>query len=117
MGENDPATQEQIELFLKTREIRDQTDDSFSKVMDECNTILEDAKKQILQAAADMHNVHRQELNDLERDIRGTLVWNHEARTKMKLELEETQSRAQGLFSQLLMTVSQPMFVGQKREE
>lgn len=100
---------EQLELFLKTREIRDEADERFSNAMDECNTALENAKKSILQAAADMHNMHREELDYLESEIKQTLVWNHQVRSKMKRELEETRTRAQGLFSQLLMTVSQPL--------
>lgn len=109
LAENEPAALEQVELFLKTREIRDEADERFSNVMDECNTALENAQKRILQAAADMHNMHREELDYLESEIKQTLVWNHQVRSKMKRELEETRARAQGLFSQLLMTVSQPL--------
>ena len=109
LGENDPAALEQVDIFLRAREIRDEADEHFSSVMDECNTMLENTKKQILQAAADMHNMHREELDYLEAEIKQTLLWNHQMRTKMKRELEETRTRAQGLFSQLLMTVSQPL--------
>jgi len=120
LRENGPAAQDQVEIFLKAREIRDEADDRFSSVMDECNTMLEATKKQILQAAADMHNMHREELDYLETEIKQTLVWNHQVRTKMKQELEETQNRAQGLFSHLLMTVSQPLKFfagGSKRDD
>jgi hypothetical protein len=109
LGENEPATLEQVDIFLRAREIRDEADERFSSVMDECNIMLDNTKKQILQAAADMHNMHREELDFLEAEIKQTLVWNHQIRTKMKRELEETRTRAQGLFSQLLMTVSQPL--------
>lgn len=112
LGENEPAAQEQVDFFLRAREIRDEADERFSSVMDECNTMLENTKKQILQAAADMHNIHREELDYLESEIKQTLLWNHQIRTKMKRELEETRTRAQGLFSQLLMTVSQPLTLG-----
>ena len=109
LAENEPAALEQVELYLKAREIRDEADEHFSNVMDECNTALENAQKRILQAAADMHNMHREELDYLESEIKQTLVWNHQVRSKMKRELEETRARAQGLFSQLLMNVSQPL--------
>jgi len=109
LGESEPAAKEQIELFLRTREIRDEADETFSAAMDECNIRMEEAKKKILQAAADMHNFHRERLDNLEVDIKHTVVWNHQLRTKMKKELEETRSKAQGLFSQLLMSVSQPL--------
>jgi hypothetical protein len=109
LGDNEPAARQQVELFLRTRELRDEADERFSVVMDECHTLFETAKKQMLQAAADVHNMHRDELDYLEAEIKQTLVWNHQVRMKMRQELEESRTRAQGMFSQLLQTVSHPM--------
>lgn len=113
LGANDPNAQAQIDMFLKAREMRDQADDHFSHTMDDCHNRLEATKKQILQAVANVHNLHRTELDYLEADIKSTLIWNHKARTEMTAQLEETRNRAQGLFQQLLMNVSaQPLFGG-----
>lgn len=100
---------EQIELFLKTREIRDEADSRFAAAMDECNASMEKAKEEILQAAADIHHFHQEQLDNLEAEIKQRVVWNNQLRKQMKKDLEETRSKAQGLFSQLLMSVSQPM--------
>eukprot|EP00545_Synedropsis_sp_CCMP1620_P005913 CAMPEP_0119015198 /NCGR_PEP_ID=MMETSP1176-20130426/10608_1 /TAXON_ID=265551 /ORGANISM="Synedropsis recta cf, Strain CCMP1620" /LENGTH=242 /DNA_ID=CAMNT_0006968469 /DNA_START=91 /DNA_END=819 /DNA_ORIENTATION=+ len=105
LGATDPNAQAQIDLFLKAREMRDQADDSFSHTMDDCHNRLEATKKAILQAVANVHNLHRTELDYLEADIKSTLLWNHKARTEMTAQLEETRNRAQGLFQQLLMNV------------
>jgi hypothetical protein len=86
--------------------MRDQADDHFSHAMDDCHARLEATKKAILQAVANVHNLHRTELDYLEADIKSTIVWNHKARTEMTAQLEETRNRAQGLFQQLLMNVS-----------
>mmetsp|Transcript_28153 Transcript_28153/g.41585 ORF Transcript_28153/g.41585 Transcript_28153/m.41585 type:complete len:236 (-) Transcript_28153:1032-1739(-) len=109
LGENEPVVKEQIELFLKTREIRDEADSRFAVAMDECNASMEKAKEQILQAAADIHHFHQERLDNLEAEIKQRVVWNHQLRTQMTKELEDTRSKAQGLFSQLLMSVSQPL--------
>jgi hypothetical protein len=111
LGENDPTRQDHIQLFLKARELRDETDEKFMNLLDECNTLLEDSKKRILQSVADIHNIYSKEMDQLEGDIKQTMVWNHQVSSKMKNDLEETRNRAQGLFSHLLMSVVNPFAV------
>jgi len=109
IAQHEPA-QTDVPVFLSARDHRDAADERFAAMLDECHKALHQAVDDLLNTAADIHNVQREKLDALELQLKTDFVCNEEARATMQRRLEESATAAQGLFAKLLMRVSQPLF-------
>ena len=96
-------------IFLAAREKLKAAEDQFAAALDEINAALKQSIDDLLNTAANIHNIQLEKLEALEADLKHSFVGNHEARVEMQTNLEQSAKNAQGLFAQLLMRVSQPI--------
>jgi hypothetical protein len=108
LAQSEPAATD-IPIFLGAHSRKEAADERFAAVLDECHSSLHDCVDALLQTVADVHNLHSNQMEAMEADIRHNLVCNDEARAQMQLRLQESATAAQGLFAKLLQRVTEPL--------
>jgi len=108
ISKHEPA-QTDVPIFLSARDHRDEAYARFGAALDECHASLKHSVDELLSTAASIHHVHSEKLDELEIAIKDHFVGNEAKRDAMHRKLQESATAAQGLFSQLLMRVSQPL--------
>ena len=106
IASHEPAKTD-VPIFLAARDRRSAADERFAIALDECHASLKQSIDILLGVAAEIHNVQSEKLDNLEMQLKQDFSDNDEARRNMQKKLEESASLAQGLFSQLLMRLSQ----------
>lgn len=104
LSQHEPAKTD-VATFLQARATQDAADERFAAFLDDCHASFKQCLDDLLQTAADVHTLHRERLDALEGEIRQTVVWNEEMRSRMHQKLEEGATAAQGLFSKLLQQI------------
>jgi len=104
---HEPAKSD-VPIFLSARNRRETAFSRFSEALDECHASLKHSVDELLTTAAKIHHDQSEKLDELEMEIKQYCVGNEQKRAVMHKRLEESATAAQGLFSQLLMRVSQP---------
>ena len=98
-----------IPMFLGALSRKEAANERFAAMLDECHVSLHQCVDALLQTVANVHNVHSNQMEAMEADIKHNLVCNHEARAQMERRLQESATAAQGLFAKLLMRVTEPI--------
>ena len=108
ISQHEPA-QTDVPIFLSARDRRDAAFSRFGAALDECHANLKNSVDELLSTAASIHHVQSEKLDELEMEIKQHFIGNEEKRAAMHQRLQESATAAQGLFSQLLQRVSQPL--------
>ena len=108
ISQHEPASTD-VPIFLSARDRRDAAFARFGAALDECHASLKHSVDELLSTAAQIHHVQSEKLDELEMEIKQHFVQNEVKRDAMHQKLQESATAAQGLFSQLLLRVSQPL--------
>jgi hypothetical protein len=108
LSQSEPARTD-IPIFLGALSRKEAANERFAAVLDECHSSLHECVDALLQTVADVHNIHSNQMEAMEADIKHNLVCNDEARALMQRRLQESATAAQGLFAKLLMRVTEPL--------
>ena len=105
---HEPAKSD-VPIFLSARNSRNDAHLRFGAALDECHASLKNSMDELLSTAASIHHVQSEKLDALEMEIKHLLVENEDRRATMQQKLQESATAAHGLFTELLMKVSQPL--------
>jgi hypothetical protein len=108
LAQTEPARTD-IPIFLGALSRKEAANERFAAMLDECHSSLHECVDTLLQTVADVHNMHGNQMEAMEADIKHNLVCNHEARIQMERRLQESATAAQGIFAKLLMRVTEPL--------
>jgi hypothetical protein len=108
LAQSEPAATD-IPIFLGAHSRKEAANERFAAILDECHSSLHECVDALLQTVADVHNLHSNQMEAMEADIKHNLVCNDEARAQMQLRLQESATAAQGLFAKLLQRVTEPL--------
>jgi len=104
-----PPSSEDVPLFLAARDRRIAAETAFSAALDEVHDRLNIHVQELLAAAAEVYNVHKQRFDEMEEHIISSMTHNDRARREMEVKLNESAERAHSMFQKLLMRVTGPL--------